>query len=53
MKMRKPTLLREVKKIKKSTLYNIPIEGVFLNKTVGFEYGKKEQLYLKYMANKE
>ena len=30
---------------------NIPIEGgYFLNKTVGFEYGKKEQLYLKYIS---
>ena len=31
---------------------NLPIEGgYFLNKTVGFEYGKKEQLYLKYISN--
>ena len=30
---------------------NIPIEGgYFLNKTVGFEYGRKEQLYLKYIS---
>ena len=30
---------------------NIPIEGgYFLNKTVGFEYGKKEELYLKYIS---
>ena len=30
---------------------NIPIEGgYFLNKTVGFEYGKKEELYLKYVS---
>ena len=30
---------------------NIPIEGgYFLNKTVGFEYGKKEELYLKYLS---
>ena len=30
---------------------NIPIEGgYFLNKTTGFEYGKKEQLYLKYIS---
>ena len=30
---------------------NIPIEGgYFLNKTIGFEYGKKEQLYLKYIS---
>ena len=30
---------------------NIPIEGgYFLNKTVGFEYGKKEELYLKYIG---
>ncbi len=33
------------------TYINIPIEGgYFLNKTVGFEYGKKEQLYLKYIS---
>ena len=31
---------------------NIPIEGgYFLNKTVGFEYSKKEELYLKYISN--
>ena len=30
---------------------NIPIEGgYFLNKTVGFEYGKKEELYLRYIS---
>ena len=30
---------------------NIPIEGgYFLNKTVGYEYGKKEELYLKYIS---
>ena len=30
---------------------NIPIEGgYFLNKTVGFEYSKKEELYLKYIS---
>jgi len=30
---------------------NIPIEGgYFLNKTVGFEYGKKEELFLKYLS---
>ena len=30
---------------------NIPIEGgYFLNKTVGFEYGKKEKLYLEYIS---
>ena len=33
------------------TYINIPIEGgYFLNKTSGFEYGKKEQLYLKYIS---
>ena len=33
------------------TYTNIPIEGgYFLNKTSGFEYGKKEQLYLKYIS---
>ena len=33
------------------TYINIPIEGgYFLNKTSGFEYGKKEQLYLKYVS---
>ena len=32
---------------------NIPIEGgYFLNKTVGFEYGKKEELYLKYISKR-
>ena len=30
---------------------NIPIEGgYFLNKTSGYEYGKKEELYLKYIS---
>ncbi|MDC0093445.1 hypothetical protein OAR00_00275 [Alphaproteobacteria bacterium] len=30
---------------------NIPIEGgYFLNKTIGFEYSKKEELYLKYLS---
>jgi hypothetical protein len=30
---------------------NVPIEGgYFLNKTTGFEYGKKEELYLKYIS---
>jgi hypothetical protein len=30
---------------------NIPIEGgYFLNKTVGFEFSKKEELYLKYIS---
>ena len=30
---------------------SIPVEGgYFLNKTVGFEYGKKEELYLKYVS---
>ena len=30
---------------------NIPIEGgYFLNKTIGFEFGKKEELYLKYIS---
>ena len=31
---------------------NIPIEGgYFLNKTVSFDYGKKEELFLKYISN--
>ena len=33
---------------------NIPIEGgYFLNKTSGFEYGKKEELYLKYISGQK
>ncbi len=33
---------------------NIPIEGgYFLNKTAGFEYGKKEELYLKYISKQK
>ena len=26
------------------------VGGYFLNKTVGFEYGKKEELFLKYLS---
>jgi hypothetical protein len=33
---------------------NIPIEGgYFLNKTVGFEYSKKEELYLKFISQEK
>jgi hypothetical protein len=33
---------------------NIPIEGgYFLNKTVGFEFSKKEELYLKYLSKQK
>ena len=33
---------------------NIPIEGgYFLNQTVSFEFGKKEELFLKYMSKQK
>ena len=48
----KTHLITKAEKDKEEYLYiNIPIEGgYFLNKTVGYEYGKKEQLYLKYIS---
>ena len=48
----KTQLIKRGDKDKEEYLYiNIPIEGgYFLNKTVGFEYGKKEELYLKYIS---
>ena len=48
----KTHLITRSERDKKEYLYiNIPIEGgYFLNKTVGFEYGKKEELYLKYIS---
>ena len=48
----KTHLITRVERDKEEYLYiNIPIEGgYFLNKTVGFEYGKKEELYLKYIS---
>ena len=47
-----PKSLFLIEKDKEEYSYiNIPIEGgYFLNKTVGFEYGKKEELYLKYIS---
>ena len=51
-KNEKTHLITKGEKDKEEYSYiNIPIEGgYFLNKTVGFEYGKKEQLYLKYIS---
>ena len=48
----KTHLITRGERDKEEYLYiNIPIEGgYFLNKTVGFEYGKKEELYLKYIS---
>ena len=48
----KTHLITKGERDKEEYLYiNIPIEGgYFLNKTVGFEYGKKEELYLKYIS---
>ena len=48
----KTHLITRGERDKEEYLYiNIPIEGgYFLNKTVGFEYGKKEELYLKYVS---
>ena len=48
----KTHLITRVERDKEEYLYvNIPIEGgYFLNKTVGFEYGKKEELYLRYIS---
>ena len=48
----KTHLITKGERDKEEYLYiNIPIEGgYFLNKTVGFEYGKKEELYLKYVS---
>ena len=44
-------ITREEKDKEEYSYINIPIEGgYFLNKTVGFEYGKKEELYLKYLS---
>ena len=44
-------ITREEKDKEEYSYINIPIEGgYFLNKTVGFEYGKKEELYLKYIS---
>ena len=48
----KTHLITRGEKEREEYLYiNIPIEGgYFLNKTVGFEYGKKEELYLRYIS---
>ena len=48
----KTHLITRSERDKKEYLYiYIPIEGgYFLNKTVGFEYGKKEELYLRYIS---
>ena len=48
----KTHLITRGERDKEEYLYiNIPIEGgYFLNKTIGFEYGKKEELYLKYIS---
>lgn len=51
----KTHLITRAEKEKQEYLYiNIPIEGgYFLNKTSGFEYGKKEELYLKYISGQK
>ena len=51
----KTHLITKGERDKEEYLYiNIPIEGgYFLNKTVGFEYGKKEELYLKYVSKQK
>ena len=48
----KTHLITRGEREKEEYLYiNIPIEGgYFLNKTVGFEFGKKEELYLNYIS---
>ena len=48
----KTHLITRAEKDKEEYFYmNVPIEGgYFLNKTSGFEYGKKEELYLKYIS---
>ena len=48
----KTHLITRAEKDKEEYFYmNVPIEGgYFLNKTTGFEYGKKEELYLKYIS---
>ena len=54
-KNEKTHLITKGERDKKEYSYvNIPVEGgYFLNKTVGFEYGKKEQLYLKYISKQK
>ena len=48
----KTHLITKFEKDKKEYLFiDIPEEGgYFLNKTVGYEYGKKEELFLKYVS---
>ena len=51
----KTHLITKSEKDKKEYLYiDIPEEGgYFLNKTVGYEYGKKEELFLKYINSQK
>ena len=46
-------ITKEEKEKEEYSYINIPVEsGYFLNKTLGFEYGKKEELYLKYISQR-
>ena len=51
----KSHLITKFERDKKEYLYiDIPKEGgYFLNKTVGYEYGKKEELFLKYISSQK
>jgi hypothetical protein len=54
-KNEKTHLITKGERDKLEYLYiNIPIEGgYFLNKSISYEYGKKEELYLKYISNQK
>ena len=51
----KTHLITKFEREKKEYLYlDIPEEGgYFLNKTVGYEYGRKEELFLKYVSSQK
>ena len=51
----KTHLITKFERDKQEYLYiDIPEEGgYFLNKTVGYEYGKKEELFLKYISSEK